>query len=77
MTETLLNSTLSREISKLETLEFLDLRNSRFHGTIPPELATLTHLKFLFLAQNDFGPGTVPSELGDLMYLGRSTMSLA
>ena len=72
LTETLLNSTLSRDIGKLQNLKYLDLRNSHFRGTIPSELATLTSLKFLFLAHNDFGPGTVPSELGGLLFLGKS-----
>ena len=74
LTETLLNSTLSRDIGKLQNLKYLDLRNSRFRGTIPSELATLTSLKFLFLAHNDFGPGTVPSELGGLLFLGKSSL---
>ena len=47
----------------------LDLTNGGFFGKLPTELGLLTHMRQLYLSENNFD-GVVPSELGFMSILG-------
>ena len=47
----------------------LYLNNNKLSGTIPPELGTLTNLRYLLLNENNQLSGTIPAELGSLTNL--------
>ncbi|PIA25922.1 hypothetical protein AQUCO_10300012v1 [Aquilegia coerulea] len=59
---------ISPEISKLNSLNVLDLRYNALYGTIPPELGNCTLLNSIFLQFNYLG-GAIPAEFGVLSQL--------
>ncbi|MBC6476995.1 MAG: putative Ig domain-containing protein [Hormoscilla sp. GM7CHS1pb] len=62
------SGTIPSELSKLTSLEELDLNSSFLTGTIPPELGDLGNLRHLWLDHNSL-EGTIPPELGNLSKL--------
>jgi hypothetical protein len=53
----------------LSIAEMLDLTKGGFYGTLPTEVGSLTHMRYLYLNDNAFH-GAIPTELGALTGLG-------
>ncbi|CAB9505032.1 serine threonine-protein kinase BRI1-like [Seminavis robusta] len=53
-------------ISNLSGLLHLDLSQNQFTGVIPDEIGDMSSLTYLFLADNGFLPGPIPSWIGGL-----------
>mmetsp|Transcript_32889 Transcript_32889/g.48662 ORF Transcript_32889/g.48662 Transcript_32889/m.48662 type:complete len:557 (+) Transcript_32889:87-1757(+) len=65
-----LHGTIPVELSWLQGLERLFLRDNEFGGTIPSQLSRLSNLEFLQLTSNDLS-GTLPTELARLTNLSK------
>ncbi|XP_042479812.1 receptor-like protein 46 [Macadamia integrifolia] len=57
---------LPDSLSRISTLQVLNLRNNSIRGSIPKELSNLSSLRILDLSSNNI-VGSIPSELGNLV----------
>ncbi|KAI7751286.1 hypothetical protein M8C21_003878 [Ambrosia artemisiifolia] len=57
------------DLSKLTNLEILDLSDNYFTGKLPSWVGSLTRLTSLGLGDNDFDPGSIPENIGNLKNL--------
>lgn len=57
------------ELTNLKAIQHLDVSNNEFSGTIRPEFGQLSSLRLLFMGDNDFAPGPLPSSLANLSSL--------
>lgn len=62
------NQAIPPSIANLN-LWHLDLSQNAFTGPIPSEIGSMLSLMYLFLAQNDFSPGPIPSWISGLTVL--------
>lgn len=72
-------TSISKDISKLENLEVLNLHFNKLTGTIPPEIGSLSNLNELELSYNQIN-GSIPKELCkltrlELLDLGLNSLS--
>ncbi|KAL7474355.1 hypothetical protein ACHAW6_000331, partial [Cyclotella cf. meneghiniana] len=69
-----LTGSLSPEISRLEFLQTLVLKDNSIEGTLPPEVSDMSTLKIINLNENLFS-GNVPSSIGNLTELTQLDIS--
>ncbi|KAL3641394.1 hypothetical protein CASFOL_016362 [Castilleja foliolosa] len=60
---------IPRNIWKCRVLEIISVSINRFNGEIPSEIGSLSMLRELYLGINDFKPGGIPAEFGNLSRL--------
>jgi Leucine-rich repeat (LRR) protein len=56
-------------LTNLRNLRHLDVSDNEFTGLIPSELGTLSRLRLLFLGDNDYSIGTLPTSFQNLTQL--------
>ncbi|GKC91880.1 leucine-rich repeat-containing protein, partial [Tanacetum coccineum] len=64
----LTGETVSPSLLNLTCLNYLNLYNNSFHGTIPKFIGSMTQLTYLNLGQNQF-TGTIPEFIGNMTQL--------
>jgi formylglycine-generating enzyme required for sulfatase activity len=72
-----LTGPLPPELSDLQKLQVLYLRNNALTGAIPPELGALSDLQALDLSWNQGLSGTIPDAIGNLSSLQQLNVSLS
>jgi len=55
------NRQIPSSISNLRALTHLDVSQNKFTGTMPTQLGGMQNLSYMFLAENDFTPGPIPT----------------
>ncbi|KAL3641386.1 hypothetical protein CASFOL_016354 [Castilleja foliolosa] len=60
---------IPRNIWKCRVLKVLGLSYNHFNGEIPSEIGSLSMIRELYLGFNDFKPGGIPAEFGNLSQL--------
>ncbi|KAI4334741.1 hypothetical protein L6164_013453 [Bauhinia variegata] len=64
-----LEGTINSSLIELRYLSYLDFSFNSFHGHVPKFIGSLTHLKYLNLANSFGGENGIPFELGNLLHL--------
>jgi Leucine-rich repeat (LRR) protein len=58
-----------QELTNLRNLRHLDVSDNEFSGTIPSEFGSLSHLRLLFLGDNEYSIGQLPASFVNLTLL--------
>ncbi|XP_051137305.1 LRR receptor-like serine/threonine-protein kinase FEI 2 [Andrographis paniculata] len=69
-----LSGSISPDLGKLESLQFIALHDNNLYGAIPPEMGNCTQLQSLYL-QGNYLSGSIPSELEKLSLLENLDLS--